>query len=67
MGISKNAEIHICGLATDFCVKMAAKGFVERNFKVSLIENAVRGIFKQYSDVKKELGLKGSSLREKRA
>lgn len=37
-------EIHVCGLATDYCVKFTALDGLKLGFKVSVIEDACRGI-----------------------
>jgi nicotinamidase/pyrazinamidase len=43
--------ITVIGGASDFCVKMAVDGLVERNFNVEVIDNLTRGIFKQSREV----------------
>jgi len=37
-------EVDIIGVATDVCVFYAAKGFLERGYKVNIIESATKGI-----------------------
>ena len=37
-------EIEICGLATNYCVKMNIMGLIERGYKVNLIQDCVEGI-----------------------
>jgi len=43
--ISKDSEIVVCGVATNYCVFQNIIGYIERNFKnITLIENATKGI-----------------------
>jgi len=42
---NKEYEVEVVGLATDYCVKEAIKGFVDRNYKVSIDKEATRGIY----------------------
>lgn len=44
-------EVHICGLATDYCVKFTALDAVGAGFKTRLIEDASRGINLMPQDV----------------
>jgi nicotinamidase/pyrazinamidase len=44
-------EVHICGLATDYCVKFTALDAVSSGFKTWLIEDASRGVNLQMNDV----------------
>ncbi|HEY1788355.1 MAG TPA: bifunctional nicotinamidase/pyrazinamidase [Verrucomicrobiae bacterium] len=44
-------EVHICGLATDYCVKFTALDAVSSGFKTHLIEDASRGVNLQLNDV----------------
>lgn len=37
-------ELHICGLATDYCVKFTALDAIAEGFRVALITDACRGI-----------------------
>jgi nicotinamidase/pyrazinamidase len=45
-------EVHVCGLATDYCVKFTALDGVGLGFKTHLIENACRGVNLRPNDVK---------------
>lgn len=38
------SELYVAGLATDFCVKWSVIDGLKENFKVHIIENAVKGI-----------------------
>jgi nicotinamidase/pyrazinamidase len=38
------AEVYVCGLATDYCVKFTALDAVKLGFKTNLIEDACRGV-----------------------
>jgi len=38
------AEIYICGLATDYCVKFSALDALKLGFKTHLVEDACRGV-----------------------
>lgn len=44
-------EVHVLGLATDYCVKFTALDAVELGFKTALIEDASRGVNLQPGDV----------------
>lgn len=61
-------KVYIFGVATDFCVKLAVKGFLERKYHVSIIENAVVGVNKNASksilDNFREQGVKIISTEE---
>lgn len=37
-------ELHVCGLATDYCVRASALDAQQRGFKVFVIEDAVKGV-----------------------
>ena len=45
------SEIHLCGLATDYCVKFTALDALQEGFKVTLIEDATRGVNLNPNDV----------------
>lgn len=45
-------EVHVCGLATNYCVKFTALDAVAAGFKTYLIEDASRGVNLQPDDVK---------------
>jgi nicotinamidase/pyrazinamidase len=44
-------SVHVCGLATDYCVKFTALDALQLGFETSLIENASRGIELHPGDV----------------
>jgi nicotinamidase/pyrazinamidase len=44
-------EVFICGLATDYCVKFTALDACELGFKVTLIEDACRGVELHEGDI----------------
>lgn len=44
-------DVHICGLATDYCVKFTALDAVSSGFKTYLVEDASRGVNLQKNDV----------------
>jgi nicotinamidase/pyrazinamidase len=46
------AEVFICGLATDYCVKFTALDAAQMGFKTHLIEDASRGVNLHPDDVK---------------
>jgi len=45
-------EVHICGLATDYCVKFTALDAAQMGFKAYFIEDASRGVNLRPADVK---------------
>ncbi len=50
-------EVHIAGLATDYCVKFSALDALDDGFQVSLIEDACRGVDLVKGDVERALNL----------
>lgn len=50
-------ELHIAGLATDYCVKFTALDALDEGFTVCLIEDACRGVNVQEGDVNQALEL----------
>jgi len=44
-------EVHVCGLATDYCVKFTALDAIGAGFKTYLVEDASRGVDLQSNDV----------------
>ena len=50
-------ELHIAGLATDYCVKFTALDALDEGFTVCLIEDACRGVNMQEGDVNQALEL----------
>ena len=47
--------VHICGLATDYCVKYTALDAISLGFNVFLVRDAVRGVNLQSGDVDRAL------------
>jgi nicotinamidase/pyrazinamidase len=45
------SELHVCGLATDYCVKFSALDAVGLGFKVNVVEDACRGLNLRPGDV----------------
>jgi nicotinamidase/pyrazinamidase len=48
-------NVHICGLATDYCVKHTALDAVDCSFKTYLVEDACRGFDLQPGDVRRAI------------
>ncbi len=48
-------EVHVCGLATDYCVKWTALDAVDQGFETCLLEDACRGVELHSGDVQKAL------------
>jgi nicotinamidase/pyrazinamidase len=46
------AEVFVCGLATDYCVKFTALDAAQMGFKTHFIEDASRGVHLQPNDVR---------------
>jgi nicotinamidase/pyrazinamidase len=46
------AEVFVCGLATDYCVKFTALDAVGLGFRTHLVEDACRGVNLRPDDVK---------------
>ncbi len=51
------ADVYVCGLATDYCVKATALDAVDLGFRVWLIEDACRGVNLRPDDVAEALAL----------
>lgn len=51
----KITEVHLVGLATDYCVKFTAFDALKEGFKVTVIEDACRGVNLQSNDVEDTL------------
>ena len=54
-------EVHICGLATDYCVKFTALDALQRGFRVVVFRDACRGVNLEPGDAEEAL----EALREK--
>ena len=50
----ENTDIYIMGVASDFCVKYAIKGYLDRGYRVTVLQDLCRGINKQIDEVVKE-------------
>ena len=48
-------EVHVCGLATDYCVKWTALDAVDLGFETYLLEDACRGVELHPGDVQKAI------------
>lgn len=48
---SKNTDVYLFGVASDFCVRDAIIGYLQRGYDVHVIENLCRGINKQIPEV----------------
>jgi nicotinamidase/pyrazinamidase len=48
-------EVHICGLATDYCVKFTALDAVDFGFETRLLEDACRGVELHSGDVRQAI------------
>jgi nicotinamidase/pyrazinamidase len=48
-------EVHVCGLATDYCVKCTALDAVELGFRTRLLEDAARGVDLRPGDVQRAI------------
>ena len=48
-------EVHVCGLATDYCVKWTALDAVALGFETYLLEDACRGVELHPGDVQKAI------------
>lgn len=49
------AEVAVCGLATDYCVKATALDAARLGFRVSVIADAVRGVNREPGDAERAL------------
>jgi len=59
-------EVHLVGLATDYCLKFTALDTIQEGFKTVLIEDACRGVNLQIGDVDKavaEIQTAGGEIR----
>jgi nicotinamidase/pyrazinamidase len=48
-------DVHVCGLATDYCVKFTALDAIGLGFRVALLEEAARGVELQPGDVRRAI------------
>jgi nicotinamidase/pyrazinamidase len=48
-------EVHVCGLATDYCVKHTAQDAVGLGFQTALLEDASRGVELQPGDIQRAI------------
>jgi nicotinamidase/pyrazinamidase len=48
-------EVHVCGLATDYCVKFTALDAIELGFRVRFVKNASRGVDLHAGDVERAI------------
>lgn len=53
-----DTEIYVMGVASDFCVKYAIVGYLNRGYNVTVIQDLCQGINKQICTVVKELNNK---------
>ena len=51
---AKYTHVYIMGVASDFCVKYAIKGYLDRGYHVTVLQDLFRGINKQIDDVVSE-------------
>lgn len=59
-------ELHICGLATDYCVKFSVLDALSLGYKVHLIQDACRGVEVNKGDTKsslEDMAQAGSSIK----
>ena len=63
-------EVFICGLATDYCVRASALDAVRRGLRVTVLEDAIRGVDRNAGDSElaiKEMRAAGARSAETRA
>ncbi len=48
-------EVHLCGVATDYCVKFTALDALQEGFKTVLLTDACKGVELQQGDIEKAL------------
>jgi len=51
------SELHICGVATDYCVRATAMDAIARNFKVSVLLDACRSVARPDSELYRRTAL----------
>ncbi len=59
---SRRKEVVIYGVATEYCVKAAAEGFVERGYTTYLVKDAIKGIDSKEEEITIE-NLKSKGVR----
>lgn len=47
----ENTDVYVMGVASDFCVKYAIKGYLDRGYSVNVLQDLCRGINKQIDEV----------------
>ena len=50
----KYTHVYVIGVASDFCVKYAIKGYLDRGYHVTVVQDLCRGINKQIDDIVSE-------------
>ena len=50
----KSTDVYVMGVASDFCVKYAIKGYLDRGYHVTVLQDLCCGINKQIDDVVSE-------------
>ena len=58
----KSTDVYVMGVASDFCVKYAIVGYLQRGYSVVVLQDLCRGINKQIDDVVKEFNNKNIKL-----
>ncbi len=48
-------DVHVCGLATDYCVKFTALDAISLGFRVALLDEAARGVELRPGDVRRAI------------
>ncbi len=60
----KEREIVVYGVATEYCVKLLSRGLLEREYKTTIVEDAIRGVTEDAAAaVLRELKSKGAILK----
>lgn len=50
----KSTDVYVMGVASDFCVKYAIVGYLQRGYSIFVLQDLCRGINEQIDDVVKE-------------
>jgi nicotinamidase/pyrazinamidase len=62
-GLDKTSEFVVFGVVTEYCVRLAAKGLLERGRKVSVVQDAIETLSAEASEqTLRELELSGAKL-----